>query len=56
MIWNLKLALTLNKSYEKTGKLTTWYDFTIQKEHLFLINIYSCKELKWSENISTLEK
>ena len=55
VISDLKLAISLSEGYQKTEKLTTWYDFTIQKEHLFLKNIFSYDELKKPENVSTLE-
>ena len=55
VICDLKLAVSLSEGYQKTEKLTTWYDFTIQKEHLFLKNIFSYDELKKPENVSTLE-
>lgn len=38
-ICNFKLAVSLSNRYKK-DKLTTWYDFSVQKEHLFLQNIY----------------
>ena len=56
IICDLKLAISLREEQQKTEKLTTWYNFTIQKEHLFSRNIYSDNELKKYENISTLEK
>ena len=40
---------------KKLKKITTWYDFIVHKEHLFLKNIYSDAGLKKSENISTLK-
>ena len=40
---------------KKTEKTTAWYDFLVQKEHLFLRNIYSYEDLKKSENISALQ-
>ena len=52
---DLKLAVSLSEGYQKTEKLTTWYDFTVQKEHLFSRYIYSYDELKKFENVSTLE-
>ena len=55
VICNFKLAVSLNEVHD-TDKLTTWYDFTVQKEHLFLRNIYSEQELKQSERIKDLKQ
>ena len=55
VICDLKLSVSLNDGYEKTEKTTAWYDFLVQKEHLFLRNIYSYEDLKKSENISALQ-
>ena len=55
-IWNLKLSTSIKQSHAKTQKTCTWYDFTVQKEYLFLNEIYSSDDLKRLENISSLEK
>ena len=51
----LKVSVSLQEGCEKTNKITTRYDFAVQKEHLFLGNIYSDADLKKSENISTFK-
>ena len=33
----------------------TWYDFVVEKEHLFIRNVYSKQELADMENISNIE-
>ena len=55
LICDLKLAVSLCKGYRKSEKLATWYDFIVQKKHLFLRNIYSYDDLKKSKNVITLE-
>ena len=35
-----KLATGMRHGHD-SDKLTTWYDFTVRKEHVFLRNIYS---------------
>ena len=55
VICDLKLAVSLQEGCEKKKKkMTTWYNLTVQKEHLFLRNIYPDKEK--SENIGYLKK
>ena len=55
VICDLKLAVSLSEGYQKTEKLTTWYDFTVKKEHIVSRYIYLYDELKKFENVSTLE-
>ena len=55
LVCHLKLAVSLCEGYQKAEKLTTWYDFIVQKKHLFLRNIYSYDDLKKSKNVITLE-
>ena len=45
----------MREDCEITNKITTAYDFTVQKKHLFSRNVYSHVDLKKSENISTLK-
>ena len=39
---------------EKIAKITAWYDFIVQKEHIFIRNIYSREDILSMENLSTL--
>lgn len=54
-ICDLKLAVSTKKGHQ-TERPTTWYNFVVQKEYLFLRNIYPYDDLKKSENVSSLEK
>ena len=51
VICDVKLAVSL----QERSKIATWYSFIVQKEHLFLRNIYFEENLEKSENISSLE-
>ena len=39
---------------KKVLNLTTWHDFTVQQEHLFLKSIYSSEDFLKMENLKTL--
>ena len=54
-VCGFKLSTSVKKGPEKTLNLTTWYDFTVQQEHLFLRNIYSTEDLSKMDNLKTLE-
>lgn len=41
--------------HEKIEKITAYYDFSVQKEHLFIRNIYSKEDFLSMENLSTLQ-
>ena len=52
----LKYQVAQKKAMKNQQKLyPTWYDFTVQKEYLFLKNIYSSDDLAKSESISSLK-
>ena len=40
---------------KKIEKITAYYDFSVQKEHLFIRNIYSKEDFLSMENLSTLQ-
>ena len=40
-ICRFKLSTNTKEGHENAKDLTTWFDFTVQQEHLFLRNIYS---------------
>ena len=54
-ICGFKLSISTKEGHEKTQNLTTWYDFTVQQEHLFLRNIYSQDDLLKMERLKTLK-
>ena len=54
VICGFKLATGIRHDHNHDN-LTTGYDFTVTKEHIFLRNIYSSQELKQSKNIKDLE-
>ena len=44
-ICGFKLSTNAKECHEKTQNLTTWFDFTVQQEHLFIRNIYDGDDL-----------
>ena len=54
-ICGFKLSISTKEGHEKTQNLTTWYDFIVQQEHLFLRNIYSQDDLLKMERLKTVE-
>ena len=53
-ICGFKLSTSTKAGHEKTQNLTTWFDFTVQQERLFIRNIYSHYDLLKMENLKTL--
>ena len=49
------LDTEISHEHKKAEKIRTWYDFIVQKEHLFIRNIYTKEEISSMENLSTLE-
>ena len=54
-ICGFKLSTNAKEGHEKTQNLTTWFDFIMQQEHLFLKNICSQDDLLKMERLKTLE-
>ena len=52
-ICGFPLDTEASHGHEKIEKITAWYDFIVQKEHLFIRNIYSREDILSMENLST---
>ena len=48
--------LPMGTSNFPSEKITTYLDFVISTEHVFIRNIFDCEEFKSSRSIQTLEK
>ena len=49
--WNTEVS----HEHKKTEKITVWYDFVVQQEHLFLRNIYSREDTLSMQSLNTLQ-
>ena len=52
-ICDFLLSVSAREGPEKTLSLTTWYDFTVQQEYLFLRNMYNAKDFEKMEKLKT---
>ena len=44
-----------SNGHKKAEKISTWFDFIVKKQHLFIQNIYNKEEIPSMENLSNLE-